>query len=241
MVRQHPGRPRAAGLLVLSCFLLRSIPMVWILYVIKKLGWCEGGDGERVAWLALLQTHWLAELVPVTAMLLLPRFLERLKLSDTGYRSQTFSQERLSRLLPPTGVLGQFDSFRSDADLEEASGRRPSRSVSLSGASFDLFASQPRLRLRSSSYTSPPVNSPIISPSPSCLCADGQPFAARTSSAGSSEATAGKAAAPAAGCGDRAAAANHAARSWEVAGCALTTRSRRVCVAVRGACATPAA
>ena len=85
------GRARlaidAVGLLVLSCFAFHSIPPDLLAEALAALGLCRNGEVEHLEWVALLHCHWLAEIVPISALLLLAHYLERMKLGSVGFRS----------------------------------------------------------------------------------------------------------------------------------------------------------
>ena len=64
----------------LLSFALRAIPTRFLIQWLAKLGLCPSGNGAQLLWVVLLQTRWLAEVVPICATLLLAQALHRLTL-----------------------------------------------------------------------------------------------------------------------------------------------------------------
>ena len=149
--------------LMLLCFTFRGIPIPLILSILSALGLCKHGNGESIAWVILLHSHWLAELVPMIAMLLLAHLLDSLKIGSAA-DDATSTPHHL-----PTSLRTAFledssrQSLRVSVDMSAtaaAASHRPSLTA--------LFteASAANRRPSGSSHRLP---TPHISPSPSCL------------------------------------------------------------------------
>ena len=83
---------RSVWLLTLACFAQHAIPTDSLAELLEHFGLCDGDDGgAHLAWIMLLHSHWLAELVPCAALLLLTHGLQRLEFDTMTRCSDSLS------------------------------------------------------------------------------------------------------------------------------------------------------